>query len=202
MMKLIGMYDSPFVRRVAISLHIQGFTFQHLPLSVFRNIDAFRLYNPLLKAPSLVLGDGTLLSDSSLILDYLDEQVPERRLIPPSGEARWTALRQINQAIVTAEKAVSYVYETELRPPEKHFAPMQERARGQVQTGLALLDERAVALLPGQHLNQLEITTAVTYRFVAHVLPELLTDGAYPRLAALSAQCEALPAFLSAPLES
>ena len=60
-MKLIGLYDSPFVRRVAISLHVQGYTYQHVPLSVFRNIEAFRLYNPLLKAPTLVLSDGMVL---------------------------------------------------------------------------------------------------------------------------------------------
>ncbi len=198
-MKLIGLYDSPFVRRVAISLHVQGYTYQHVPLSVFRNIEAFRLYNPLLKAPTLVLSDGTTLTDSSVILDYLDEQVPESRLIPAHGPSRWAALQHITLALVTAEKAVAQVYETVLRPPEVQFAPLQLRFRAQVETGLGLLEERAMPLAPQEPLSQAVITTAVAYRFVSSVLPDVLENGRYPRLAALSAQCEDLPAFLAVP---
>lgn len=202
MMKLIGRYDSPFVRRVAISLHVQGFSFQHVPLSVFRNSDGFRLYNPELKAPTLVLGDGMVLTESSVILDYLDERTPERRLIPASGAARWEALQTITHGLVAAEKAVAIVYESILRPPEMHFAPMIERAREQVEAALKALEARGGFLTPGSVLTQVEITCAVAYRFVGYVAPDLLEEGRYPKLGALSAQCEELPAFLSAPLES
>ena len=39
-MKLIGMLDSPYVRRVAISLQLLGLRFEHQSLSVFRGFDA------------------------------------------------------------------------------------------------------------------------------------------------------------------
>jgi glutathione S-transferase len=201
-MKLIGLYDSPFVRRVAISLHVQGFNFQHVPLSVFRNMDAFRLYNPLIKAPTLVLSDGTILTESSFILDYLDEQVPDKRLVPANGAARLAALQQLAIALVATEKTVALVYETALRPEEKHFAPLQERFRAQVTSALELLEARIGPLALGEHLNQVTITTAVAYRFIGHMVPDLLGHGRYPHLAALSTQCEELPSFLSAPLES
>jgi glutathione S-transferase len=58
-MKLIGMLDSPYVRRVAISLQLLGLKFEHQSLSVFRGFDEFRLTNPVVKAPTLVCGDGT-----------------------------------------------------------------------------------------------------------------------------------------------
>ncbi len=69
-MKLIGMLDSPYVRRVAISLQLLDLAFEHQSLSVFRGFDAFRRINPVVKAPTLVCDDGTVLMDSSLILEY------------------------------------------------------------------------------------------------------------------------------------
>ena len=60
-MKLIGMLDSPYVRRTAISLQLLGVPFEHQSLSVFRTYDEFRRINPVVKAPTLVFGrDGTL----------------------------------------------------------------------------------------------------------------------------------------------
>jgi glutathione S-transferase-like protein len=38
-MILIGQYDSPFVRRVAIALRLYGLAFQHRPWSTFGDAD-------------------------------------------------------------------------------------------------------------------------------------------------------------------
>ena len=87
-MKLIGMLDSPYVRRVAISLELYGVDFEHEPLSVFRTFDEFAQINPVVKAPTLVLDDGTVLMDSSLILDYLEALAPaDRKLLPQQPTA-------------------------------------------------------------------------------------------------------------------
>uniref|UniRef100_UPI0019533B88 glutathione S-transferase N-terminal domain-containing protein n=2 Tax=Pseudomonadota TaxID=1224 RepID=UPI0019533B88 len=67
-MKLIGMLDSPFVRRVAISLRLLGLPFEHAAVSVFRGFDEFQRINPVVKAPTLVCDDGTVLMDSTLLL--------------------------------------------------------------------------------------------------------------------------------------
>jgi len=75
-MELIGMLDSPYVRRVAIALIAAKVPFTHRPISLFRHIDAFSKINPLLKAPTLVADDGTVLMDSTLILDYLAAVYP------------------------------------------------------------------------------------------------------------------------------
>jgi glutathione S-transferase len=195
-MKLIGLYDSAYVRRVAISMRVMGFSYEHVALSVFRNVDAFKLYNPLVKAPTLVLSDGQTLTESTFILDYLDERAPERRLMPAAGPERLKALQTLSIALVAIEKAVTLVYETQLRPKELQHAPLLERYNGQLEAALDLLEARLpFAVTKGGALDQVAITSAVAYRFIEHYWPDLLLHGRHRALAALSAQCEQLPSF-------
>ena len=93
-MILIGQYDSPFVRRVGIALRLYGLPFQHKPWSTFSDADKFRALNPLTRVPTLVLEKGDALTDSHLILDYLDGLVaPEKALYPRTEPARHQALK-------------------------------------------------------------------------------------------------------------
>ena len=88
MIKLVGMMDSPYVRRVAISLELYGVEFESQPLSVFSTFEAFSRINPAVKAPTLILDNGVRLMDSSLILNYFEAQAaPERRLLPVAPDA-------------------------------------------------------------------------------------------------------------------
>jgi glutathione S-transferase len=68
-MILIGQYDSPFVRRVAIAMTLQGVAFEHRPWSVWADAEAIAPFNPLRRVPTLVLDDGEALIESSAILD-------------------------------------------------------------------------------------------------------------------------------------
>ncbi|HSY28749.1 MAG TPA: glutathione S-transferase family protein [Burkholderiaceae bacterium] len=202
-MKLIGLFDSPYVRRVVVSMRLQGFAFEHVALSVFRHFDEMRKINPLVKVPMLVLDNGEKLIESSFILDYLDGEVaPERRLIPASGAAR----RQIQQhcaiALIAAEKAVQVVYETKLRPAEFTYQSWADRCNGQMHEAFAMLEAQPVSpLLSGAPITQADITSAVALRFAGYVHPEQFPADRYPRLQQLSAYCEALPAFIETPLE-
>jgi len=60
-MLLIGMYDSPFVRRVAISMQLCGIAYEHGNWSVGADFERIRQYNPLVRVPTLVLDDGAVL---------------------------------------------------------------------------------------------------------------------------------------------
>src|SRR5438477_707985 len=84
-MILIGQYDSPFVRRVAIALRLYGLAFEHRPWSTFGDADKIAPYNPLRRVPTLVLDDGEALIESTIILDYLDELVGEAKAMLPRG---------------------------------------------------------------------------------------------------------------------
>src|SRR4051794_30734417 len=111
-MILIGQYDSPFVRRVAIALRMYGMAYEHRPWSVFGDADEIAAFNPLRRVPTLVADDGGSLVESSAILDWLDEQAgPDRALIAAAGPERRAALKVCALASRPADKAVSLVYE-------------------------------------------------------------------------------------------
>ena len=74
-MILIGMYDSSYTRRVAIAMALYGIEFEHRSWSVGKDFDRIRAYNPLGRAPTLVLDDGEVLTESAMMLDYLDDRV-------------------------------------------------------------------------------------------------------------------------------
>ncbi len=202
-MKLVGLFDSPYVRRVAVSLRLYGFEFEHVALSVFRNQDEMRKINPLLKVPMLVLDSGEKLVESSFILDYLDGEVPaEQRLTPPAGEARRRVQQQCATALLAVEKAVQIYYETTLRPKEFTYAPWVERCTEQMHTAFGMLETLPLSpALSGAPLTQADVTMAVVVRFAQYVLPAEFPAGRYPRLEKLSSFCESLPAFAQTPLE-
>ncbi|HXS20421.1 MAG TPA: glutathione S-transferase family protein [Steroidobacteraceae bacterium] len=201
-MQLIGMLDSPYVRRVAISLQLLGLPFEHRSLSVFRTFDQFRAINPVVKAPTLVCDDGTVLMDSTLILDYAEGLAAPRSLMPRAGAERKAALRTIGLALAACEKSVQLVYERNLRPPEKQHEPWASRVLGQMHAAFGELEaELAARPQPSdaQPMGAGEVITAVTWDFTARIQPGVLKDAPYPRLRALSAWAERLPEFMSAP---
>lgn len=202
-MKLIGLFDSPYVRRVAVSMRLYGIDFEHVALSVFRHQDEMRKINPLLKVPMLVLDSGEKLVESSFILDYLDGEAPEeKRLTPCAGPARRKVQQQCATALLAVEKAVQIYYETTLRPSEFTYAPWVARCTEQMHTAFGMLEALPLsAALGGAPLTQADVTTAVVLRFAQFVLPAEFPGGRYPQLEKLSAHCEALPAFAQTPLE-
>ena len=106
--QLLGLYDSPFVRRVAVTLSHYGIPFEHLSLSVFRHMDAMQPINPLFKVPMLTLPNGEKLYESAYILDYLDEQAATQGiepLTPRSGATRRRIQQLMALAMVATEES-------------------------------------------------------------------------------------------------
>ena len=192
-MILVGQYDSPFVRRVAVSLRRLGFAYKHDTRSVFADFDAMRRVNPLGRIPSLVLDGGEVLIDSIAILDWLDQRVgPERALVPPAGAPRQQALRRIALAIGAVDKIGAAAYERIIRPTKFRWPEWIERCRTQ---GVGAIAALAAEPWPAEALGQAEITTACMIRYVRMADPEIMPAGRYPALDALSARCEALAEF-------
>lgn len=200
-MQLIGMLDSPYVRRVAVSLQLLGLTFEHRALSVFRTFEQFRAINPVVKAPTLVCDDGTVLMDSTLILDYAEALAAPRSLMPGGLAQRQAALRRIGLALAACEKSVQLYYERNLRPPQKQHEPWAQRVLGQMHAAYAELEAELARRPPDRDrpIGAAEIATAVTWHFTERALPATVSDVAYPQLRALSARAEQLPEFLAAP---
>lgn len=201
-MLLIGMLDSPYVRRAAITGTLMGVAFEHRSVSVFRHMDAFRAINPLIKAPSLVCDDGMVLSESLLIIQHFEDVAKGRSLRPadPSGRTRDLSLTGIG--IVAADKAVSVEYERK-RPADKQYQPWNERILTQLDVAFGLLDAAAAAghLRADAELTPGTIAAAIAYEFARFVTPDVLAVRAYPALKALSESCEALPVFRQWPVD-
>ena len=201
-MKLVGMLDSPYVRRVAVSLQLLGRPFEHQSLSVFRGFDEFRRINPAVKAPTLVCDDGEVLMDSSLILQYAEALAGRRHLSPAAPEALQHDLHVLGFALAGCEKAVQLVYEQELRPSEKRHAPWVDRVTGQARAAFAAL-ESALARRPlpatEDGITQGGVSTAVVWTFTQALVPELVTPADHPAIARFTQAAEALAAFRRAP---
>src|SRR6202044_1118352 len=177
-MQLIGMLDSPYVRRVAIALIMAKTPFVHRPISLFRHIDQFSKLNPLLKAPTLLTDDGVALMDSSVILDYLATVDLRIAALAPSAAPepqRLEALRATGLALTVMEKAVQRHYERMLRPAEKQHEPWVDRVMGQLSAGLSAMD----AELPGSawisgELGLADITVACAFGFTHALLADVV----------------------------
>jgi len=200
-MLLIGMFDSPFVRRVAVTLKLLDLKFEHANWSVGKDFERIREYNPLGRVPTLVLPSGEKLFESAAILDYLDELVgPERALLPAAGPERRQALNLIAMATGAADKGVLQLYEGVFRPESKRHQPWLDRLRLQMGSSLAAIDrymgERGVAQwLVGKRMTQADITAVCAFTFLNDSLRVASDVVMFQSLATLAARCEALPAF-------
>ncbi len=197
-MILIGQYDSPFVRRVAIALRLYKMAFEHRPWSTFGDGDKIAPFNPLRRVPTLVLFDGEVLIDSSAILDFLDEEVgPSRAMLPAYGPARRTALKICALSTGLADKAVALVYERVLHAQTSEM--WLTRCRGQVEAVLDALEvSRAASNAPfwfGDMISHADIAFACAWRFATEAHPGVVVPARWPALAKAAAHCEALPAF-------
>ncbi|WP_210639206.1 glutathione S-transferase family protein [Pseudomonas sp. Tri1] len=203
-MKLIGMLDSPYVRRVAISAKCLGIALEHESVSVFRHFEQFQRINPVVKAPSLVLDDGIVLMDSTLIIDYLEAlAAPGKSLMPDDLAQRARSLRLLGLALAACEKSVQIYYERNLRPAEIQHAPWVERVEGQLAAAYGMLEQELEKqpLSTDGSIDQAGITVAVAWSFTNLVVPDQVQGKAFPLISAFTAYAEGLEAFVSTPME-
>lgn len=199
-MILIGQYDSPFVRRVAIAMRLYGFEYEHRPWSVFGDADKIAPINPLIRVPTLVTDDGEALLESAAILDWLDDLAgPDKALIARTGLERRKALRICALATGLADKAVSLVYE---RAIHDRVTPMWiERCRTQIGGVLNALEADRAARSGewwfGDSIGHADIAAACVLRFVGEAHADVVDLQGWPTLAAHAARCEALAVFQS-----
>ncbi len=193
-MILIGQYDSPFVRRVAIALRLYAIAYEHRPWSTFGDADRIARFNPLRRVPTLVLDDGEVLIDSAAILDHLDEEAgPSNALIAQNGPARRHALKICALATGLADKAVGLVFERVLH--QQTSQQWIDRCVAQIAGVLDALEAdragRATAFWFGEAIGHADIAVACVLRFTAEAHPALFDPTRRPALAAHAASCEA-----------
>lgn len=197
-MKLIGALSSPYTRRVAITLTELGVAFEHESVSVFADLPRFKAFNPVVRAPTIIMEDGSLLMESNLIIEYFDRAAGERSLWPHDEGARRQCVRTLGVAQAACDKTVQLVYERELRPLEKQFTLWAERVAGQVTAACELLEKKIQVTKPWlepDRLTQAGLTAAVVCTFMQHKIPDVCSRERYPNLFAFCDDAEALPVF-------
>lgn len=86
-MKIIGSYVSPYVRKVLVCMELKGLDYEVDPITPFFGNDEFGKLSPLRRIPVLI-DNGLVLTDSTVIAEYLEEQFPEPALMPKEPKER------------------------------------------------------------------------------------------------------------------
>ena len=199
-MILIGQFDSPFVRRVAVTLHHYHMPYTRNPLSVFRDVTAMQKINPLLRVPALILETGETLIDSSAIIDHLDEMAgPARALTPAHGPERRKVLQVVVTALGTADKAVALFFER-LFHSDKHInKDFEKRILSQIMAALTKLEsDCGTPWFVDSRMSQADITIGCMLGHIKMRVPEAFPANKFPKLHALSLHCETKEDFVRA----
>jgi maleylpyruvate isomerase len=197
-MILHGYFRSSAAWRVRIALHLKGLTvenqFQHLRKGEQLSTE-YRAVNPQGLVPSLILDDGTVLTQSLAICEYLDEQYPDPALLPsdPVSRARVRAFAQVIACDIHPVQNLRVLKALQARgqtPDET-----QGWARDVISGGFDALE----TLLAGQSgpFAFGETPGLADLCLVPQMANARRFDVPlrWPRLAAIEAACLALPAF-------
>ncbi|SOE98229.1 Glutathione S-transferase [Burkholderia sp. OK233] len=198
-MKLIGPWFSGYTRRVGITLKLLGIPFEHLPYHAYEQQDLIRPFSPMVKVPALALDNGTVLYDSTGIIEYLHEEVgAERALLAPSGVNRRDALQFIGIASAIYGK-LSDMYDESIRPPEHQIATIVASLREQALAGFQMLESRAgYGWLVGDALSQADVMVVITWQSASLAfMPDVVHPAAFRKLARLAARAMEIDAFSS-----
>ena len=196
-MILVGRYRSPNVRRVAVTLQLTGVPYERRIITAWDALDAVTAINPVGRVPALILDEGEVIVESNFIIDYLDHLAgSERALTPPSGAERFRVQQLVAVAMGTMDKMVMAIYEVRERPPDSQHRPWLERNQQQVMSGLAALDQVVPSpWLTGETMTQADATIGVLFEFVRRADRQMIPQGRFANLEALTARCDDLPAF-------
>ncbi len=153
--------------------------------------------NPIGRVPTLELEDGTILTESKLILDYLDAINPGPKLLPRDGSDGWRTVAEAGQALGLLESVVAWlrVY----REPESQQPTgiiMRETARAN-----RAADALETAVANGAYagpMNAAQIVLGVTLALIEPRLPMWKWREGRPRLSAWFDTMAARPSFQAA----
>jgi glutathione S-transferase len=155
MFTLRSSLTSPFGRKVRIAAGVLGLadSVSLVHADTMDPNDTLRIQNPLGKLPCLLLEDGTVLYDSDVIIEFLQEVAGSEALLPRSGMERYRVLTRATLASGIGDAALLMMYETRFREPEQISRRYLDHQRGKVERGLAAFE----AALPGEAMDVISI---------------------------------------------
>ena len=174
-MKLRYSPASPYVRKVMVAAHETGLAGKIEKIAttvvpVKENAELSR-ENPLTKVPTLIADDGEVLYDSPVICEYLDTlhdgggggSGGGAKLFPPTGPARWKALRLQALADGILDAAILTRYEKTIRPPELQWRDWVDGQMRKVRQSLDALEAKAGELAGLPTIGTIAVGCALGY---------------------------------------
>ena len=157
---------SPFGRKIRIGADVLGLDREIAiePADPADPNDTVRQQNPLGKIPALVLDDGTVLFDSRVILEYLDDRAGGGKIIPKDAGARFAALRLQALADGLMDASILLIYEGRWRPAERHEPKWVDYQAGKVARVLSALETELPSLDAPPNVGQITLACALGYR--------------------------------------
>jgi glutathione S-transferase len=197
---VIGNYISPYVRKVLVCLELKGLDYEIDPIAPFVGDDEFSRLSPLRRIPVLI-DDGFVLNDSSVICQYLEDRHPTPAVYPRDiadrAQARW--LEEYADTRLADGLIWRLFYQLAIK---RHIfgeatdeAVVQQAREAAIPAALDYLESQ----LPDDGfvfgaLSIADISIASFFRTASFV--RYAIDAArWPRSAALVAQVQALPVF-------
>ena len=133
-MKLIGSLTSPYARKARVVLAEKKMEYDFEIDSPWNADSGVPNLNPLGKIPVLVLDDDTVLFDSRVIVEYLDNVTPNNKLMPVPNRERILVKRWEALADGICDAATTAFLEAK-RPAKLRDKDWIERQRGKIAAG-------------------------------------------------------------------
>lgn len=192
---------SPYVRKVMVCAYELGIENNIKRVKREASADGsyseFARINPVGQIPAMVLDDGTVIPNSTVICDYLTANFGNPSVLPEGGAGRLDAMRRYGFGEGVIDKAIRWVSEN-LRPKELKSEKVADACRQSVSQTLDLLETEALRWsLDRFDLGDIAICCGLGYLDFRH--PKFYWRSGHPRLAQYYAHHAARPSMMATP---
>ena len=173
-MKLIGSLTSPYARKARVVLAEKKIEYDFALDSPWTPESKVPDANPLGKIPVLILDDDTVLFDSRVIVEYLDNVAPNNKLMPGQNRERTEVKRWEAVADGICDAAVLMLLERK-RPAKQQNADWIARQNEKILRSLEFMSTQLGenTWCMGTHFSLADITTGCALGYLSFRFPEI-----------------------------
>ena len=201
-MKLTFSAASPFARKVRIAAIELGLIdkIEFVPTTVAPATpnDEYSRITPLKKLPVLILDDGSVILDSYVIVEYLDELAGGGKLIPAGGPDRWKVKSDHSMLQGMLDSMLLCRYENMVRAKELKWQGWADDHWNRAWRGMARFNDKPEIL--SRPIDIVQISLACVLGYADFRYPDCGWRKAYPNLEAFNKRMLERPSIkVSAP---